>query len=353
MFQFDTPERVFLRQVTDADIQAAEKKYLQTLDIIISKKRRILISQARQRSAVEQQGSRVGGFMRKMINTMTNHMGIGGENIGMLRQEVAGLENLSRQLYMDIDDLYQERDRLQYSKTWQGKYFNFMGYIFSIYCIYKIIMATVNIIFFRIGKTDPITYGLALAIKYIKIDLNVDFWSQQLSFFFVGLMIIFSIRGLLIQLLKFFRAVSNSVSRNDIVLLLAQIMGMYFLSAFLMMRMSLPVIYRNTISSLLGSIEFNFYHRWFDVIFLVSGLASVVLLYFVHQANNSNVMLSSASMSSISTGSSGGSSTTPTSDYSTNYSPNYSPTGTNNRAGDWEHASGASRWVNTGLHHRD
>ncbi|CAG8629876.1 11137_t:CDS:2, partial [Gigaspora rosea] len=238
----------FLRQVTDADIQAAEKKYLQTLDIIISKKRRILISQARQRSAVEQQGSRVGGFMRKMINTMTNHMGIGGENIGMLRQEVAGLENLSRQLYMDIDDLYQERDRLQYSKTWQGKYFNFMG------------------------KTDPITYGLALAIKYIKIDLNVDFWSQQLSFFFVGLMIIFSIRGLLIQLLK---------------------------------------------------------------------------------ANNSNVMLSSASLSSISTGSSGGSSTTPTSDYSPNYSPPGAGNSFNNRAGDWEHASGASRWVNTGLHHRD
>ncbi|CAG8681738.1 3506_t:CDS:2 [Dentiscutata erythropus] len=175
----------FLRQVTDADIQAAEKKYLQTLDIIISKKRRILISQARQRGAVEQ-GSRVGGFMRKMINTMTNHMGIGGENVGMLRQEVVGLENLSRQLFIDIDDLYQER------------------------------------------------------------------------------------------------------------------------------------------------------------------------------ANNSNVMLSSASMSSISTGSSGGSSTTPTSDYSSNYSPNYSPPGMgnsfNNKIGDWEHASGASRWVNTGntgLHHRD
>lgn len=65
--------------------------------------------------------------------------------------------------------------------------------------IYK---ATINIIFFRIGKTDPITYGLTLAIRYINIDINVDFWSQQLSFSFVGLMIIFSIRGLLIQLLK-------------------------------------------------------------------------------------------------------------------------------------------------------
>ncbi|CAG8778473.1 4032_t:CDS:2, partial [Racocetra persica] len=173
VFQFDAPEHEFLRQVTDADIQAAEKKYLQTLDIVLSKKRRILVSQARQRSAVEQ-GSRVGGFMRKMINTMANHMGIGGENIGMLRQEVVGLENISRQLFIDIDDLYQER------------------------------------------------------------------------------------------------------------------------------------------------------------------------------ANKSNVMLSSASMSSISPGSSGGSSTTPTSDCSTNYSPNYSPTGMgnslNNRVGDWEHASGTSRW---------
>ncbi|CAG8449883.1 10553_t:CDS:10, partial [Scutellospora calospora] len=170
----------FLRQVTDADIQAAEKKYIQTLDIIISKKRRILISQARQRSAVEQ-GSRVGGFMRKMINTMTNHMGMGGENIGMLRQEVVGLENLSRQLFIDIDDLYQER---------------------------------------------------------------------------------------------FFRAVSNSVSRNDIVLLLAQIMGMV------------------------------------DRIQFLSSMA-----------NNSNVMLSSASMNSISTGSSD--------------SPNYSPSGMgNNKVGD-------------------
>nr|CAG8496043.1 5970_t:CDS:10 [Entrophospora candida] len=263
----------FLRQVTDSDIQMAEKKYLQTLDIIMSKKKRILIAQKRQRN-VNEQSSKVGGFMRKMFNTVASNIGMGGESI-ILRQEITVLENLSHQLFLDIDDLYQERDRLQYSKTWQGKYFNYMGYIFSVYCIYKIVMATVNIIFFRIGKTDPITYGLTLAMQYFNIrHIDLDFWSQQLSFLFVGLMIIFSIRGLLIQLLKFFRAVSNSVSRNNIVLFLAQIMGMYFLSSVLMMRMSLPEIYRNIISYVLGSIEFNFYHRWFDVIFLISGLAS-------------------------------------------------------------------------------
>ena len=43
----------FLRQVKDADIQAAEKKYLQTLDMIMGKKKRILIAQKRQRNVNE------------------------------------------------------------------------------------------------------------------------------------------------------------------------------------------------------------------------------------------------------------------------------------------------------------
>ncbi|CAG8488204.1 10169_t:CDS:10 [Ambispora leptoticha] len=288
----------FLRQVTDADIQSAEKKYLQIIEQIMNKKRRILIIQTRQKNNVNEHNnnrSRVGGFVMKMFNTVAGGMGADGENIGTLRQEITGLENLARQLFLDIDDLYQEKGRLEYSKTWKGQYFNYLGYIFSVYCIYKIVMASINIILSRNTgpASDPITYGLTLAIKYINLEMDVPFWSQQLSFLFVGLMIIFSIRGLLIQLLKFFRAVSNSVSRSNIVLFLAQIMGMYFLSSVMMLRMSLPAEYRMIISKVLGAIEFNFYHRWFDVIFLVSGIASVVFLYFVHQANRSNAMINS------------------------------------------------------------
>jgi golgi pH regulator len=330
----------FLRQVKDADIQAAEKKYLQTLDIILNKKRRILMRQR----ATNEQSSRVGGFMRKMFNTMANGIGMGNESISMLRQEITGLENLGRQLFLDIEDLYQERDRLLYSKTWQGKYFNFMGYIFSIYCIYKIVMAIVNIVLSRVGKTDPITYGLTLAIAYFNIkEIDIDFWYQQLSFFTVGLMIFFSIRGLLIQFLKFFRAVSNSVSRNNIVLFLAQIMGMYFLSSVLMLRMSLPEVYRNRITMLFKSIDVAFYHRWFDVIFLISGIASMVFLYFVHQANNSNVMLTTVMTSS------GSSTTSPVSSGSL---PTTSPIS----YGEWEYAGGinggSKRISNNNLYHR-
>jgi len=32
------------------------------------------------------------------------------------------------------------KERIEYSKTFQGKYFNFLGYFFSIYCVWKIFM---------------------------------------------------------------------------------------------------------------------------------------------------------------------------------------------------------------------
>jgi hypothetical protein len=50
------------------------------------------------------------------------------------------MEQIMRQVFMELDDLQVERERLRDSKTWQGKYYNFLGYIFSVYCVYKIVM---------------------------------------------------------------------------------------------------------------------------------------------------------------------------------------------------------------------
>lgn len=48
-----------------------------------------------------------------------------------------------------------------------------------------------------------------------------------------------------------------------------QVMGMYFVSLVIMMRMNMPERYRAKLVDVLGDLEFSYYHHWFDRIFLV------------------------------------------------------------------------------------
>ncbi|XP_062517498.1 Golgi pH regulator-like [Corticium candelabrum] len=268
----------FMRHVTNADLQSMERKLLQTIDMILTKKKRLAL--INRDELASNSSSKSGGISRvwSMISGSKQ-----GENKTVLQQDISALEELSRQLFLELVDLHSMRDRMVYSRTLQGKYFNVMGHFFSIYCISKIFICSINIIFNRIGKTDPVTRGIDITVKYFRIDFDVNFWSQYVSFLLVGVIIVTSIRGLLITLTKFFYAISSSKSSNVIVLVLAEVMGMYFVSSVLLMRMNMPEAYRETVTIVLGELEFSFYHRWFDVIFLVSALTSIGFLYLAHK----------------------------------------------------------------------
>merc|ERR1711970_142472 len=199
-------------------------------------------------------------------------------------QDVEAYEGLSRQLFLELVDLNNTKERIKESKTIKGRYFNFLGYFFSLYCAYKIIMCTVNIIFDRVGKKDPITSASEIICVRLGFkQINILIWSQQISFIMVGVLVVTSIRGLLINLTKFFYAISSSKTSNAIVMFFAQLMGMYFVSSVLLMRMNVPPEYRAIITEVLGDLQFKFYHRWFDVIFLISALSSIFFLYLAHK----------------------------------------------------------------------
>lgn len=138
-----------------------------------------------------------------------------------------------------------------------------------------------NILFNRFGRVDPVTHWIGLAVHYVNVNFDVQFWSQQISFLLVGSIILASIRGFLLQLLKVVRAFSYFDQSNVMVLFMAQVMGMYFVSSVLMLRSNIPTQYRSIITDILKGIKFDFYTRWFDIIFLLSAMASTILLYFL------------------------------------------------------------------------
>lgn len=269
----------FIHPVTQNDVVNTERKLFQTIDMILAKKKRIALEK---KNRQKQQSTTKNSFWG-LLTSVANNKSSMSENIGQLRLEISGLEELSRQLFLELNDMKNMQERQKWSSTWQGKYFNFLGLFFSIYCVYKIFMCTINIIFDRVGKKDVVTRGIEIAVHWLGFEIDIAFWSQYISFFLVGCIVVTSIRGLLITLTKFFYTISSSRSSNIIVLILAQLMGMYFCSSVLLIRMNMPQEYRVTITEVLSGLQFNFFHRWFDVIFLLSALSSVFLLFILRK----------------------------------------------------------------------
>jgi len=276
----------FLRNIKDSDIQQLEKQLHLTLEKILNKKKRVVLARAEQKKrklASEKTEKHVNLFSR-IVSSVVRSSDSEVEDVNNLMTETRTLEEFGRALFSEINELRVEKARIVFSQTWLGRFYNFLGYFFSVYCVYKIFMSTINIVFDRKVSIDPVSRGIGIVLRFLYVPIDVTFWSQQISFLLVGIIIATSIRGFLNYLMKFFYEYSNSVSSNNIVLLLAQVMGMYFVSAILLIRMSMPLEYRLIITQVLGDISFNFYHRWFDFIFIPSALLTILLFVLLNKS---------------------------------------------------------------------
>uniref|UniRef100_A0A6Q2Y0S7 Golgi pH regulator conserved domain-containing protein n=1 Tax=Esox lucius TaxID=8010 RepID=A0A6Q2Y0S7_ESOLU len=104
----------FLRNVTDSDILALERRLLQTMDMIVSKKKRIAMTRRQMYQRGEDQNKQTGfwGMIKSVTSSPT-----GSENLSLIQQEVDALEELSRQLFLETVEL-QATKRFSRSALW-------------------------------------------------------------------------------------------------------------------------------------------------------------------------------------------------------------------------------------------
>ncbi|KAI9506313.1 Golgi pH regulator-like protein, partial [Coemansia spiralis] len=281
---------VFVHKVSPVQLEGMKRQLHYSLELLVDKKKMLARMEALQNKEREAGAASADGLVNKLVSSAVGgfmRMGIHpsrDKGLGELQREIENLERVTQELFADVEAMCIEHDRYEASKTLAGRSRNVLGYFFALFCVSKIAMTLGGILLNRVGRSDPVTSALTLAATHVSPDFDMAFWSQMLSFAMVGIMVIGSVRGLLIQFTKLFNTpFSAMVSPSNIVLSLAQIMGMYFVSCMLMMRMSLPPKYRPMISAVLQATGFYFYKRWFDIIFLVSVVASALLVFLSHQ----------------------------------------------------------------------
>ncbi len=195
------------------------------------------------------------------------------------RGEVRMLEDIHQHEHRQLVELLEALDRARRAATLEGRCLSVLGVLLSAYGLYRVVMATANVLLSRDPTSDPITTGLKLALTYASIP-DPHLLVQPLSFLMAGGLVFSNVRGFLLSASKVFRVYAGGASVS-MGLLLAGVMGSYFVSTILLMRMALPAQYRGGIVSAVGGVQFNFFHRWFDVIFVVSALITALMLLLV------------------------------------------------------------------------
>ena len=176
-----TSMNIFMRSVTQEDVSKIEKKLLQTMEMIAMKKKKIALAERDKRDRARARPEADGGgkvwpsvaqcdcvtLLGTWWGKMRSVAPSVPDNVPILKAEVTALEELSRFLFLEAHEVQNALERIEWSKSCQGMYFNFLGYFFSLYCVWKIFISTVNIVFDRVGKMDPITKTFDILVNWL------------------------------------------------------------------------------------------------------------------------------------------------------------------------------------------
>ncbi|EFJ39961.1 hypothetical protein VOLCADRAFT_70166 [Volvox carteri f. nagariensis] len=194
-----------------------------------------------------------------------------------------------RTLSVELAELRSERARALESRTLAGHCKNALGYAMSLYCFYKMYTSLKALVFGEDLVSDTVGSALSFGLRWVthgSVVVDVQLLSQYLTLVFIGGISAMSLRGFLKNLRKLFSFVRGAGTASSLVLLLTEVTGFYAVSSLLLVRKNVPLEYRGGMDAAMGGqLDFQFFHRWFNGLFLASALLTLLLLYGQYQAH--------------------------------------------------------------------
>lgn len=241
-------------------------------------------------------------FSNRDSTTVSSSLQVLQEKLFDNRNRITNMEKLHHDAFLEYTEVINAQKQTEWSQTFRGQVSTLLGYVLSFYAIYKMFMALINIMFSRDPTKDPITSMFEVILIYLRVPrTEAALWVQPVSFVFIGILVFTSVRGFL---LSFSQAVNmksiqklggfSSVTSSSVILVFAQVMGMYFVSVLLLLRMSMPEEFRRGVTKAMGPIRFNFFHRWFDIIFLLSACITIIIFVLVFKEKDMTMHITDA-----------------------------------------------------------
>lgn len=271
---------VKVRPVTESDISRKQAGLDATIEMLETKKSRLRALERKMSDAPAE------GFMTKVIGSIRGNADV--QERKALQMEISGLETMNKSLTASLSVLRNRRNGQQRASTPTGRVVVLISYIFSLYCLYRILATSFATLrrWWRpettFSGTDPINNLLALIAKHWDPTLDRLAWSRQISFLLSGVILLASFNSVL-QTFHFFSRFTPALlhhAQANFALLVSQISATYVISSALLLRSNLPQEVGSVISTALEApLDSAFVDRWFESWFLTaSGLTAVGIL---------------------------------------------------------------------------
>ncbi|KAI1826131.1 Abscisic acid G-protein coupled receptor-domain-containing protein [Xylaria intraflava] len=270
--------RASRRPVTDSDIARKQAGLDATNEMLLTKRHRL---QTLQRKVADASNTENSGLVMKFIGSIRG----GGDaaEIRSLRLEISGLEAMEANLASSLNTLRSRQASSERAATTVGKILMIPTYVFSTYCMYRILattFTTLRRLYYptaSFSSSDPINRFLGLLAKHWDPKLDQIAWARQISFLLSGVILAASANSVLQTFHLFAKWTPGLLyqAQANLALLIGQISAIYVISAALLLRSNLPKEVSSAVGDALESaLEPSFVDRWFEGWFLLASAAT-------------------------------------------------------------------------------